>query len=66
LCGVALDADEILTRSGQLEKIDTIARRTFGLNNAGAITGALNLNTLASRSVLQVAPSVPATASRGE
>jgi hypothetical protein len=63
---VALDADEILTRSAQLKKIDTIARRTFGLNDAGAITGALNLNILASHSVVQVAASVRATASRDE
>jgi hypothetical protein len=29
----AMDADEILTRSAQLEKMDTIARRTFGLSD---------------------------------
>jgi hypothetical protein len=30
----SMDPDEILSRSAQFEKIDTIARRTFGLNEA--------------------------------
>ena len=29
----SLDADEILSRSSQVEKIDTVARRTFGLDS---------------------------------
>ena len=33
--------DEILDRSAQFEKIDTIARRTFGLNEAPPSQGAL-------------------------
>ena len=27
----SMEADEILSRSSQVEKIDTVARRTFGL-----------------------------------
>ena len=30
----SLHADEILSRSSQVEKIDTVARRTFGLDSA--------------------------------
>jgi hypothetical protein len=57
----AMGADEILMRSAQLEKMDTIARRTFGLNNAASSSGILNLNVLANHSIVQVAASVPAT-----
>jgi hypothetical protein len=35
----SMDPDEILTRSAQFEKIDTIARRTFGLNDAPSCQG---------------------------
>jgi hypothetical protein len=52
----AMDADEILLRSAQVEKIDTIARRTFGLDNAEKGTGALNLAVLSGgRAIVQVA-----------
>ena len=52
----AMDADEILSRSSQVEKIDTVARRTFGLDNAEKGTGALNLNVLSGgRAIVQVA-----------
>jgi hypothetical protein len=54
-----LGADEILTRSAQLEKIDTIARRTFGLNDAACSSGALSLNILANHSAVQVAAVFP-------
>jgi hypothetical protein len=37
----AMCPDEILTRSAQFEKIDTIARRTFGLNDAPSSQGVL-------------------------
>src|SRR6476660_2631909 len=37
----AMDPDEILTRSAQFEKIDTIARRTFGLNETPPGQGSL-------------------------
>jgi uncharacterized protein YjcR len=46
--------DEILSRSAQLEKIDSIARRTFGLNEALPSQGALNLNVLANHSAVQI------------
>ena len=51
----SLEADEILSRSSQVEKIDTVARRTFGLDNPVAGSGALNLNVLSGgRAVVQV------------
>ena len=51
-----MDADEILTRSGQLEKVDTVARRTFRLDNAEKSTGALNLKVLSGgRALVQIA-----------
>ncbi len=43
----SLDADEILLRSAQVEKIDRVARRTFGLDKPHrAGSGAVNLNVL--------------------
>jgi hypothetical protein len=36
----SMDPDEILSRSSQFEKIDTIARRTFGLNDVTSSQGA--------------------------
>ena len=50
----AMDADEILTRSAQFEKIDTIARRTFGLNDAPSGQGSLTLNVLTNHAIVQV------------
>ena len=51
----SMEADQILSRSSQVEKIDTVARRTFGLDNPVAGSGALNLNVLCGgRAVVQV------------
>jgi hypothetical protein len=51
----SMEADEILSRSSQVEKIDTVARRTFGLDNAAPGSGALNLNVLTGgRALVQV------------
>jgi uncharacterized protein YjcR len=50
----AMDPDEILTRSSQFEKIDRIARRTFGLNEAPPSEGCLSLNILTNHSLVQV------------
>jgi len=51
----SMEADEILSRSSQVEKIDTVARRTFGLDSPVAGSGAVNLNVLTSgRAVVQV------------
>jgi len=51
----SMEADEILSRSSQVEKIDTVARRTFGLDDPAAGSGALNLNVLCGgRAVVQV------------
>ena len=55
LPGAIVEADEILSRSSQVEKIDTVARRTFGLDSPAAGSGAVNLNVLAGgRAVVQV------------
>jgi hypothetical protein len=50
----AMCPDEILTRSSQFEKIDTIARRTFGLNDAHPGQGCLSLNILTNHSLVRV------------
>ena len=42
----SMDPDEILSRSAQFEKIDTIARQTFGLNDASSGQECLSLNIL--------------------
>jgi hypothetical protein len=57
----AMCPDEILTRSAQFEKIDTIARRTFGLNDAPPSQGCLSLNILTNHSLVQVkaSPAAP-------
>ena len=53
----SMGGDEILSRSSQVERIDTVARRTFGLDNAEKGTGALNLAVLSGgRAIVQVAP----------
>jgi hypothetical protein len=44
-----------LLRSAQGEKIDTVARLTFGLDSPAAGSGALNLNVLCGgRAIVQV------------
>jgi len=50
----SMDPDEILSRSGQFEKIDTIARRTFRLDDAPPSQGGLNLNILTNHSAVQI------------
>ena len=51
----SLEADEILSRSSQVEKIDTVARRTFGLDNPAAGSGAVNLHVLSGgRALVQI------------
>jgi hypothetical protein len=61
-----MDPEEILSRSAQLEKIDTIARRTFGLNEAPPNQGCLQLNILANHTAVQIAAPFPTTSSPGE
>jgi hypothetical protein len=52
----SMEADEILSRSSQVEKIDTVARRTFGLDIPAAGSGAVNLHVLSGgRAVVQIA-----------
>ena len=55
----AMCPDEILTRSSQFEKIDTIAGRTFGLNEAAVGQGSLTLSVLTNHAVVQVKATVP-------
>ena len=54
----AMGPDDILSRASQVERFDTVARRTFGLNEAPASQGSLSLNILTNHSLVQVA-SVP-------
>ena len=50
-----MDADEIPSLSSQVEKIDTVARRTFGLDSPASCSGAVNLNVLSGeRAVVQI------------
>jgi hypothetical protein len=50
-----MDPNEILSRSSQVEKIDTVARRTFGLDSPTPGSGAVNLAMLSGgRAVVQV------------
>src|SRR6476660_9409963 len=51
---VFMDPDEILTRSAQFEKIDTIARRTFRLDDAPPSQRCLNLNILTNHSAVEI------------
>ena len=46
-----------------LDQIDTIARRTFGLNDAASGQGALTLSVLTNHAVVQVKAQVPAAPS---
>jgi hypothetical protein len=49
--------DDILNRASQLKRFDSVARRTFGLDDAEKGTGALNLAVLCGgRAIVQVAP----------
>jgi hypothetical protein len=51
----SLEANEILLRSSQVEKIDTVARRTFGLDNTASGNGAVNVDVLCGgRAIVQV------------
>jgi hypothetical protein len=49
-----MGANEILHRASQVERFDTIARRTFGLNEAPPSQGSLSLNILTNHSLVQV------------
>ena len=62
----AMCPDEILTRSAQFEKIDTIARRTFGLNEAPSGEGSLTLSVLTNHAIVQVKATLPAVLSPDE
>ena len=49
-----MDAESILTRSAQVERIDTVARHTFGSDNLAAGSGAVNPNVLSGgRAIVQ-------------
>ena len=50
----SLDADELLLGSAQVEKIDAVARRIFGLDTPASGSGAVNLNVLSGgRAIVQ-------------
>ena len=51
----SLETDEVLSRSSQVEKIDTVARRTFGLDMPASGSGSVNLNVLTGgRAIVQI------------
>ncbi len=51
----SMDADSILSHSSQVEKIDSVARRTFGLDSPASGSGTLNLNVLTGgRAIVQI------------
>jgi hypothetical protein len=51
----SMEADEILLRSAQVEKIDTVARRTFRLDSPAPGRGVGNLDVLCGgRAIVQV------------
>jgi hypothetical protein len=50
-----MQPNEILSRSSQAERIDTVARRTCGLDNTASESGAAQFNILsAGRALVQV------------
>jgi hypothetical protein len=58
--------DDILNRASQLERFDTVARRTFGLNEASPSQGSLSLNVLTNHAVVQVKATLPTAPSPAE
>jgi uncharacterized protein YjcR len=58
--------DYILDRTSQLERFDTVARRTFGLNEAASAQGSLTLSVLTNHAIVQVKASLPTVPSPGE
>ena len=51
----SLETDEVLSRSSQVEKINTVARRTFGLDMPASGSGSVNLNVLTGgRAIVQI------------
>jgi hypothetical protein len=51
--------DDILNRASQLERFDTVARRTFGLNEAPPSQGSLTLSVLTNHAAVQVKAELP-------
>jgi len=62
----AMHHGEILSRSAQFEKINTIARRTFGLNETPPGQGSLTLSVLTNHAVVQVKATLPTIPSPAE
>ena len=58
--------DDILNRASQLERFDTVARRTFGLNEAPSGQGCLSLSVLTNHAAVQVKALLPTIPSPGE
>src|SRR5438132_10686945 len=62
----AMRPDDILNRASQLERFDTVARRTFGLNESPSGQGSLTLSVLTNHAVVQVKASLSTVPSPGE
>jgi hypothetical protein len=58
--------DDILNRGAQVERFDTVARRTLGLNEAPPSQGSLSLNVLTNHAVVQVKATLPTPPSPAE
>jgi hypothetical protein len=58
--------DDVLHRPSQLERFDTVARRTFGLNEVPAGQGSLTLSVLTNHAVVQVKATLPTVPSPAE
>ena len=61
-----MDPGDILHRASQLERFDTVARRTFGLDHVISGQGSLSLNILTNHSLVQVKASLPTVPSPAE
>ena len=62
----AMGPDDILTRASQVERFDTVARRTFGLNESPSGQGSLTLSVLTNHAVVQVKATLPVVPSPAE
>ena len=51
--------DDILNRASQVKRFDTVARRTFGLNDVSSGQGSLTFNVLTNHAAVQVKATLP-------
>src|SRR5205823_7499181 len=61
-----MSPDDILNRASRLERFDTVARRTFGLNETPSGQESLTLSVLTNHAAVQVKATLPAGLSPDE